>query len=142
MSDQLVKIGMTCAVIVLGAAVLGSQLSSSPSLLRKIGQSEDAGKSEHAKKATSDADEEAEPDTPEESNRDEVASGEGSDSEEQAAEKSSEESEGDIKPEEDTADASGGEDGTADNDSGQGDDGEVIYNGIPAGTETETETDE
>lgn len=132
MSDQLVKIGMTCAVIVLGAAAIGSQLSSSPGLLQVIGKSENAGKSEHAKKAASDADEEAEREISEESTRDAVASGEGSDSEGRPAE----EQEGEIKPEEDTADASGGEDGAADNGSGEGDDGEVVYNGIPAGTVT------
>lgn len=126
MSDQLVKIGMTCAVIVLGAAAIGSQLSSSPGLLQVI------GKSENAKKAASDADEEAEREISEESTRDAVASGEGSDSEGRPAE----EQEGEIKPEEDTADASGGEDGAADNGSGEGDDGEVVYNGIPAGTVT------
>jgi hypothetical protein len=160
MSDQLVKIGLTCAVIVLSAGVLGSQLSNSPGLLQSaIGHSEEsADKTEHAKKApAAEVDEEADDDT-EEADEDvaaedsaevgdeadadaaEVAAEDGeeaaSDADEVAAEESPDESEGDVsQPEEPAPDA--GESETADTGSEQGDDGEIVYNGVPAGAVTE-----
>lgn len=137
MSDQVVKIGLTCAVIVLGAGVLGSQLSNSPGLLQAaVGQTEDsADKNEKVKKASASDTEEADEDESEEADED-VAAEESDEADagtdEVAAEKSLGESEGDVSQQEETPEKSQGE--TAESNSG--DDGEVVYNGIPAGAVT------
>jgi hypothetical protein len=140
MSEQLVKIGLTCAVIVLGAGVLGSQLSNSPGLMQSaISDSEEsADQAEPSKKASvTEADEEAEDDTEEDvaaENSDEAEV----DADEVASEESPGGSEGDVNQPEETAQDSAESEAT-DTDSGQDDDGNVVYNGIPAGTVTEDE---
>lgn len=135
MSDQLVKIGLTCAVIVLGAGIVGSQLSNSPSLLQSaVSKTEDAAEqNDHAKKVAVKVDEEAE----EEADDDVAADDSGdvdAEPDDVAAEDSPDES-GAGQQEETAPDTGGSE--TADSGSGKGNDGEVVYNGIPAGTVTE-----
>jgi hypothetical protein len=137
MSGQLFKIGAACGAIVLGAVVVGSQLSTGGGFANLVSKATDEDKSGAIESADADAargkqdDEEAE-DTDEsaadeEASDEEVASdesedAEGSEGDEIAADEVDESSEGDAgNSDQQQADA-----GSANNQ-----DGDVIYNGRP-----------
>jgi hypothetical protein len=151
MSDAFTKIGMTCAAIVVGAAVVGWQLSNSPGLLQDAVSraSKAAGEEDKVDKAArSDADTSDEDEDSEAADDVEVADDEDGaeepDSKKLAKKEPHEDADGDVSAQEEPAEKPDSGTEAADNsadpdDADEADDGEVVYNGIPAGTVTEDE---